>query len=77
VGRVAALPSSPGTGSHGPGVSGGARGPPGGHAGVVNWTSFPHPTWFIVGQLVGYPLALLAAVRLLGGESTEEPQAVA
>jgi len=24
-----------------------------------NWISFPHPTWFIVAQLVGYPLALM------------------
>ena len=28
---------------------------------VVNWTSFAHPVWFIVGQVMGYPLVFLAA----------------
>ena len=42
-------------------------------ASVLNWTSFSHPAWFIAGQLVGYPLILLAVARLLGRESTEEP----
>lgn len=35
-------------------------------ASVYNWTLFPHPNWFIVGQLVGYPLVLIAAWALLG-----------
>lgn len=26
---------------------------------VANWSSFPHPTWFVVGQLVLYPTALM------------------
>ncbi len=34
---------------------------------AFNWVSFVHPTWFVAGQLVAYPLVLLAAVRLLGG----------
>lgn len=29
-------------------------------ASVANWTAFAHPTWFIVGQLVLYPLVLMA-----------------
>jgi hypothetical protein len=33
---------------------------------VLNWTLFAHPTWFIVGQLVGYPLVLAAAWGILG-----------
>ena len=33
---------------------------------IMNWTSFPHPMWFIVGQLVLYPLAFLLLTRLLG-----------
>ena len=34
---------------------------------VMNWMSFYHPTWFIVGQVIGYPLVLLAVWRLFGG----------
>ena len=34
---------------------------------ILNWTSFPHPLWFIVGQLVLYPLAFLVVTRLLAG----------
>jgi hypothetical protein len=32
---------------------------------VYNWVSFPHPVWFMVGQLVAYPFALLLVWRLL------------
>ena len=32
---------------------------------VSNWVAFPHPVWFIVGQLVAYPLAFLAATKFL------------
>lgn len=33
---------------------------------INNWVSFSHPTWFIVGQLVAYPLVFFGVVRLLG-----------
>jgi hypothetical protein len=33
-------------------------------ASVMNWGSFPHPTWFIVGQLVGYPAVLLSIAAI-------------
>ncbi|HEX9698983.1 MAG TPA: hypothetical protein VGD06_05935 [Acidobacteriota bacterium] len=33
---------------------------------VMNWMSFPHPPWFIFGQLFAYPLAFLVVVRILG-----------
>ena len=32
---------------------------------INNWLSFSHPTWFIVGQLVAYPLVFLGVVRFL------------
>lgn len=32
---------------------------------LYNWTLFPHPTWFVGGQLVGYPLVLVTAWALL------------
>jgi hypothetical protein len=32
---------------------------------VNNWLSFSHPTWFIVGQLIAYPLVFLGVLRLL------------
>jgi len=32
---------------------------------VSNWSSFPHPTPFIVGQIVGYPLVFLLATWVL------------
>ena len=32
---------------------------------IMNWVSFSHPVWFIVGQLVGYPLALLMTFHVL------------
>ena len=35
-------------------------------ASVTNWVSFEHPMWFIVGQLVGYPVALVGVWTLLG-----------
>lgn len=35
---------------------------------VMNWTAFPHPAWFMVGQAAGYPLVLVAVMRLLGRE---------
>lgn len=36
---------------------------------IMNWVAFAHPIWFVLGQLVGYPLVLLAVWRVLG-EST-------
>jgi hypothetical protein len=30
---------------------------------LTNWVSFPHPVWFMVGQLVAYPLVFLAASK--------------
>ncbi|HSM59474.1 MAG TPA: hypothetical protein VK849_01700 [Longimicrobiales bacterium] len=38
---------------------------------VTNWMAFPHPTLFVVGQLVGYPLVFLAARRMLTAQSPE------
>jgi len=35
---------------------------------INNWLSFSHPTGFIVGELVTYPLAFFAVVRLLQRE---------
>ena len=32
---------------------------------VVNWTTFEHPFWFVVGQLIGYPFALMVAWTIL------------
>lgn len=32
---------------------------------IINWVSFSHPTWFIVGQLIAYPIVFLAVSRLL------------
>lgn len=40
---------------------------------ILNWTSFPHPLWFVVGQLVAYPVALWAAVGLLPPARSEPP----
>jgi hypothetical protein len=34
-------------------------------ASITNWGTFPHPIWFIAGQVVGYPLVLLAIARVL------------
>ena len=32
---------------------------------LSNWMSFEHPSWFMVGQLVLYPVALMAAWTIL------------
>lgn len=32
---------------------------------ISNWSSFPHPTAFVVGQIVGYPVTFLTAAVLL------------
>jgi len=37
---------------------------------IFNWISFPHPAWFIVTQLVGYPVALVLVWRILRREPT-------
>lgn len=34
---------------------------------VANWVSFRHPVWFVVGQIVLYPSAYLAAGKMLAG----------
>jgi hypothetical protein len=39
---------------------------------IMNWVSFSHPMWFIIGQLIAYPLVFFGAVRLLG-RSGEQP----
>ena len=39
---------------------------------IMNWVSFSHPMWFIIGQLIAYPLVFVAAVRVLG-RSEEQP----
>ncbi|MDX1646923.1 MAG: hypothetical protein R3304_07250 [Longimicrobiales bacterium] len=39
---------------------------------VTNWMAFPHPVWFIVGQLVGYPLMLMAAWAMLRRDRRQE-----
>lgn len=36
---------------------------------VANWMTFEHPTWFILGQLVGYPLVLMGVWTLVGRDS--------
>lgn len=33
---------------------------------TANWMAFEHPTWFIAGQLIGYPLVLMGVWTLLG-----------
>ncbi len=40
---------------------------------ILNWISFSHPLWFVVGQLVAYPVALWTAVRLLPPAHSEPP----
>lgn len=42
---------------------------------LMNWFAFPHPTWFVVGQLVAYPLAFWAAARLLRRRNGSAPAA--
>ena len=34
-------------------------------ASIMNWLAFPHPAWFIVGQLVLYPLVFFGVTKLL------------
>ncbi len=41
-------------------------------ASMLKWNTFAHPAWFIVGQLVAYPLVLLAAFAALGGKPRRE-----
>ena len=41
---------------------------------VMNWAAFAHPTWFIVGQLVAYPLALMAVWALLAKRPPAEAE---
>ena len=43
---------------------------------IMNWVSFSHPMWFMIGQLIAYPLVFVAVVRLLG-RSDEPPPASA
>lgn len=31
---------------------------------IMNWMAFPHPLWFMAGQLVGYPLVLASVIHL-------------
>ncbi len=37
---------------------------------VMNWMSFPHPIWFILVQLVAYPLVFLAIQRIIPSGET-------
>ena len=32
---------------------------------MINWTSFPHPGWFVTAQLTAYPLTAWLAIRLV------------
>ena len=43
---------------------------------IVNWTSFAHPTWFVVGQLVAYPAVLFGVVKLLEAKLPRPAQPV-
>lgn len=38
---------------------------------VMNWTAFPHPTWFIVAQIVLYPVALMSVWTWLSPRSRD------
>ncbi len=40
---------------------------------ISNWVSFRHPMWFIIGQLIAYPLVFLGAVRLFGRPEHKNP----
>jgi hypothetical protein len=42
---------------------------------ISNWSSFPHPTLFFVGQTVGYPLVFLLAATLLRDRSLPDTSA--
>lgn len=45
---------------------------------ILNWTSFAHPIWFVLGQLVAYPLAYLLVLRILRmGPPPPAPEAAA
>ena len=35
----------------------------------MNWLSFSHPIWFIVAQLVAYPLVFVAVSRIVRGDA--------
>ncbi len=39
---------------------------------IVNWVSFSHPLWFIIGQLIAYPLAFFGVVQLLGSPGQQD-----
>lgn len=42
---------------------------------TANWMAFEHPTWFVAGQLVGYPLVLMGVWTVLGrGAAPAEDQ---
>ena len=32
---------------------------------IMNWVAFPHPAWFMIGQLVAYPVVFVLASKLL------------
>ncbi len=32
---------------------------------VNNWMTFEHPLWFVIGQLLGYPMVLMAVWRIV------------
>lgn len=38
---------------------------------VMNWTAFPHPTWFIISQIVLYPVALMSVWAWLSSRSQD------
>jgi hypothetical protein len=42
-------------------------------ASVANWGSFPHPGWFIIGQLIGYPVVFLLALSIVRGRAEPKP----
>ena len=44
-------------------------------ASVNNWMSFEHPMWFIVGQLIGYPVALVGVWTILGRRESRQEAA--
>lgn len=41
---------------------------------LFNWTSFTHPIWFIIGQLVLYPAALVLAWSILAKRPPAEAE---
>ncbi len=42
---------------------------------VLNWLGFAHPVWFVLGQLMGYPLVLMAVWWTLGAADPATPGA--